>query len=320
MRDESFYGHGKLLLTGEYFVLEGALALALPTSVGQSLKVKYRHSHQPTLKWTALDHLNNVWFQAEMELWHFKALTSTDHQVAEDLKKILDQVRRQNPHFLRDELEVLVETKLEFPREWGLGSSSSLLYNIAQWAYVGPFELAMNSFGGSGYDIACAQSMGPIHYQLENSLPRWKTVDFNPSFHEHLYLLYLGRKKSTREAVGSFKSLSTEERKAPVEMITSLTREMTATQDLRHFNRVVQEHELLVSKTLKIETIKDSHFSDFWGEVKSLGAWGGDFALVSSERSFSETREYFSSKGLDTLISYRELICSNVVDTSHVSR
>src|SRR5690606_19200933 len=153
MRDQQFYGHGKILLTGEYFVLEGALALALPTTVGQSLKVKHRHSHQPSLKWTSLDHAGKPWFEAEMEFWHFEPHTTNNMEVARDLQTILKQVRRQNPHFLRDELDVTIETKLEFPREWGLGSSSSLLYNVAQWAYVSPFELAMKSFGGSGYDI-----------------------------------------------------------------------------------------------------------------------------------------------------------------------
>ena len=35
-----FYSHGKLLLTAEYVVLDGAKALALPTKYGQSLTVK----------------------------------------------------------------------------------------------------------------------------------------------------------------------------------------------------------------------------------------------------------------------------------------
>jgi len=34
------YSNGKLLLTGEYLVLEGATALAVPTKFGQDLKVE----------------------------------------------------------------------------------------------------------------------------------------------------------------------------------------------------------------------------------------------------------------------------------------
>ena len=70
MQDQHFYGHGKLLLTGEYFVLDGAMALALPTTVGQSMKVKYRHSYQPTLNWKSIDHSGKVWFESDYEFWH----------------------------------------------------------------------------------------------------------------------------------------------------------------------------------------------------------------------------------------------------------
>ena len=35
-----FYSHGKFLLTGEYLVLKGALALALPLKLGQSMTVE----------------------------------------------------------------------------------------------------------------------------------------------------------------------------------------------------------------------------------------------------------------------------------------
>lgn len=35
-----FYSHGKFLLTGEYLVLEGALALALPLKLGQTMTVE----------------------------------------------------------------------------------------------------------------------------------------------------------------------------------------------------------------------------------------------------------------------------------------
>ncbi|MBY0516696.1 MAG: hypothetical protein K2P81_07305 [Bacteriovoracaceae bacterium] len=319
MRDQQFYGHGKVLLTGEYFVLEGALSLALPTTVGQSLKVKYRNSHQPTFKWSSMDHTGKPWFESEMEFWHFESLKTNDREVARDLQTILQQVRRQNPHFLRDEVDVTVETKLEFPREWGLGSSSTLLYNIAQWAYVSPFELAMKSFGGSGYDIACAQSMGPIHYQLTDSLPKWQPVAFKPEFSSQLFLVYLGTKRNTREAISSFKSLTTEERKNPVELISSLTKEMSVAQDLRHFEKIIREHEEIVAKALSLKPIKQELFSDYWGEVKSLGAWGGDFALVTSSRSVEETREYFANKSLTTFIPFEEIICGPRQDMGHVS-
>lgn len=308
MRDMQYYGHGKLLLTGEYFVLEGALGLALPTTVGQSMRVTDRASYSPSLKWRALDHTGKAWFEGEYEFWHFREVTSTNEKVSADLQKILRQVRLQNPHFLRDEREVVVETKLEFPWDWGLGSSSSLLYNVAQWAYVSPFELAFKAFGGSGYDIACAQSMGPILYELKDGMPKWRPVSFIPAFRDQLFLVHLGKKRDTREAVAAFKALSADARRRPVELITSLTQEITVAQDLRHFERAIREHEMLVGGTLGLRPVKEELFSDYWGEVKSLGAWGGDFVLVTSGRGVDETRAYFNAKGLSTVIPFEELV------------
>ena len=69
-----------------------------------------------------------------------------------------------NPEFLQSEQGFLVKTNLTFPRDWGLGTSSTLINNIAQWAKVDAFQLLWNSFSGSGYDIANAQYNTPILY------------------------------------------------------------------------------------------------------------------------------------------------------------
>ena len=37
----TYRANGKLLLTGEYLVLKGALALALPTKLGQTMTVRH---------------------------------------------------------------------------------------------------------------------------------------------------------------------------------------------------------------------------------------------------------------------------------------
>jgi hypothetical protein len=58
---------------------------------------------------------------------------------------------------------------------------------------------------------------------------------------------------------------------------------------------------------LKYEKVKDKFFKDYWGQVKSLGAWGGDFAMVTSDRSPSETRDYFAEKGFTTFIPFSEI-------------
>lgn len=312
MRDQLFYGHGKLLLSGEYFVMDGAQALALPTSVGQSMQVKYRHSYQPTLNWKSVDHSGNVWFESDYDFWHFKPIKNQDNAKQDFVHQVLSAVRMQNPHFLRDDLDVFVETKIEFPLEWGLGSSSTFLYNIAQWAYVSPFELLKKTIGGSGYDIACAQAMGPIRFQKVDNKPQWEAVPFDPSFKNQIYFLYLGKKQSSQVEVEAFAATHIEGKNQIINEITQLTQEMISCQNLGTFNKIIQTHENIISSALKYQKVKDKHFSDYWGEVKSLGAWGGDFAMVTSDREPSETRDYFYNKGFETFIPYSEIAQKHV--------
>ncbi len=72
--DQYYYGHGKVLLTGEYFILDGAKGLALPTCVGQSMGVRYGHSYNPKLNWKSYDVEGKLWLEANFEFWHFNCL------------------------------------------------------------------------------------------------------------------------------------------------------------------------------------------------------------------------------------------------------
>lgn len=311
MSEQYYYGHGKLLLSGEYFVMDGAQALALPTTVGQSMRVKYRPSYQPTLNWKSYDHSGKIWFESDYEFWHFQPIKSQENNPTQtQLSLVLNAVRAQNPHFLRDDVDVFVETKIEFPLEWGLGSSSTFIYNIAQWAYVSPFELLKKTIGGSGYDIACAQAMGPILFRKEDGKPQWETVSFNPGFKENLFFVYLGQKQSSAREVLKYKERMIPGKEQIVNDLSLLTREMLSARELPTFNKVIRTHEDIIAKALGYEKIRDQYFSDYWGEVKSLGAWGGDFALVTSDRSPSETRDYFSAKGFSSLIPFGEIVRS----------
>src|SRR5690606_32172748 len=120
MREQFFYGHGKLLLSSEYLVLEGAKALCLPTNVGQTMAVKYRRSYEPKIYWKSFDYSGTLWFEATFDRWKLTSLDN-DSEDAKVLSHILQQARKQNVHFLRDDYDVYVETRLEFPIDWGLG-------------------------------------------------------------------------------------------------------------------------------------------------------------------------------------------------------
>lgn len=304
-----FYGHGKLLLSGEYFILDGALGLAFPTTVGQRMDVRYRKNYNPTIHWKSYTHEKKLWFECNFEFWRFEILTTNNQQIAEKLQTILIQARNQNSHFLRDmeNDDIFVDTFLEFPRDWGLGTSSTLIHMIAQWANIGPHQLLINSFLGSGYDIICAQSPGPILYQLENARPTWKITTFNPPFADELFFIHLNKKKDTQLAIMNYKKMP-KPTKTSIEKINSITEQLLKTQKMEEFSSLICEHENIISDHLKIKRIKEELFPDYPYEIKSLGAWGGDFILAIGNNNPNFTREYFAKKGHGTCIPFKELV------------
>lgn len=308
MREQYYYGHGKLLLTGEFFILDGAKSIALPTNLGQTMSVKYKPSNDPKLYWKSYDSDQKCWFEAIYELWHFNCLDN-ESEDADILKSLLIQARKQNVHFLRDEVDVFVETKLEFPITWGLGSSSTLIYNIAQWAYISPFELLQQTFGGSGYDIACAQSFGPITYQLKETGPRWEQQKFSPIFKDNIYFVYLNKKQNTRTSIARYKELDIPDIEKITDKINTITEKILNCIDLKEFEDLVYEHENLLSMALDLPRAKELYFQDYWGAIKSLGAWGGDFVLATSDLGDEVTKDYFYKRGFNTVLKYDDIIC-----------
>jgi len=302
----TFRGHGKLLLTGEYAVLDGALSLALPTKLGQNLSVS--EGTQPgLLSWYSYDHRGSIWFFADLQLPQLAILGNSDTGMGKTLHKVLTTARSLNPDFLTMEDSVEVRTSLEFDNTWGLGSSSTLVYCIAKWAGVDPFLLQEKTFGGSGYDIACADAGGPILYRRQAGKNITSEVDYKPEYYESLFFVYLETKQDSREAIEHYRK-SAYPKEELVHNMSQLTQKALQAGNLRAFEEVVIEHESLLSEVLQLPTLKEQYFHNFWGTTKSLGAWGGDFALATSDRSINATRDYFHKRGFTTVITWDELI------------
>ncbi len=304
---KSFTANGKLLISGEYFVLDGALALALPTKTGQQLKVEVSSTDDQTLHWQSLNVKGKIWFQGKFRLPDLQLISSSDAAVGERLQSILQKSKLLNSSFLNDSSSKKVVSKLEFPNEWGLGTSSTLIFNIAQWADVDPYSLLEGTFGGSGYDIACASADGPIFYQRNGNKMLFQETHFQPSFSDQLYFVYLGKKQNSREGIARYRAQG-KIQKPLIDQVSQLTKNLSTSTDLANFENFLKAHEKIVAQNLKIEKVQDLYFSDFWGVVKSLGAWGGDFVLVTSHRSEKETREYFEQKGFGIFIRYEDMV------------
>ena len=58
------YSNGKLLISGEYVILDGALSLAVPTLFGQYLEILKVDSKY--IKWTSKNSNGKVWFQCKI--------------------------------------------------------------------------------------------------------------------------------------------------------------------------------------------------------------------------------------------------------------
>ncbi len=54
---------------------------------------------------------------------------------------------------------------MNFDKNWGLGSSSTLINNISSWAKINPYDLLWSIGKGSGYDIASGQSLSALIIQ-----------------------------------------------------------------------------------------------------------------------------------------------------------
>jgi mevalonate kinase len=304
---KKYYGHGKLLLTGEYFVLDGARSLAFPTKQGQRMEVSAT-AGPDEIEWKALDQKGETWLEAKFSKTDFELLENNDHEIASRLGAMLQACRDLNPAFEKNTGLTKVQTFLEFPREWGLGTSSTLIYMLSKWSETNPWDVLQMTMGGSGYDLACAGSTGPGVYEIKNGEPDYKEVKLPDATLGKAIFVYSGNKQNSRDGIKQYRSHG----KPPLNILHSISK---ITDDLIHAASVEQvisllkNHENIVGDYLKLQPLFEKQFSDFEGVVKSLGAWGGDFFMAISKEGNPETAEqYFKKKGFETILKYKELV------------
>ena len=302
--------NGKLLISGEYFVLDGAKAFALPCKFGQKFIVNHKEAEYKTdrvLNWNAYTKNNVLWLDTKINLDSLTIINNNSKE-AIMLLKIIQVCKELNPLFLSSNHTYTVEAKLDFPRSWGLGSSSTLIYFIAKWAGINPYELLEKTFGGSGYDIACASSNSPIVYTRNKINPIVHHIDFNPNFKDRIFFVHLNEKMNSRSAIQYYKNLQLDKTKI-INSINSITEQFLLSKNILEFEECINSHENLISETLNIDKVKDTVFTDYWGSVKSLGAWGGDFVMMTNaNKDESYFKDYLNERGFNTVLRYDEMI------------
>jgi hypothetical protein len=194
---------------------------------------------------------------------------------------------------------------LEFPPDWGLGSSSTLIDFLATYLEIDPYALLAGSFGGSGYDLACAGAGGGLLYRRTDSGPKVTALDWRPDWLRHTHFVHLNRKQNSRDGIAAYRRA----KPSPTDLVAIDRLTLSLTDPAPHLRAaalILDRHEALVADVLGIPRIRET-FPDFPGTVKSLGAWGGDFIWALSEEPAEKVRAYFNGRGYGTFIPYHDM-------------
>lgn len=290
------------MLTSEYFAIDGALVLAVPTKLGQEFFFEEKDDNQSLIFWEAL-HQNKPWLKAVIDYKNWQILETNIPLSAEFILKTLKNVQQLSTIKFKKDFTYHLKTNLQFPADFGLGSSSTLMNNLAEWAEIDPFYLNTISLGGSGYDIAVAKEKSAVIFQSKPEI-KFEKVDFNPSFKNELIFIHLNQKQDSREGINLYKSKN----KSPelINEFSDITKKILLCNELDNFSELMMIHERKISDFIEIPTVKERLFSDCPSFAKSLGAWGGDFVMSAK---FGGYKDYFWEKGFTTVFEW-----SNIID------
>jgi len=289
------------MLTSEYFAIDGALVLAVPTKLGQEFFFEEKEDDKSLILWEAY-HQNKLWLKAVIDYKNWQILETNIPSSAEFILKTLKNVQQLSNIKFNSNFTYHLKTNLQFPADYGLGSSSTLMNNLAEWAEIDPFHLNTISLGGSGYDIAVAKEKSAVLFQSKPEI-KYEKVDFNPTFKNELIFIHLNHKQDSREGINFYKS----KKKSPelVNEFSDITKKIMLCNELEKFSELMIIHERKIANFLEISTVKEKFFSDCPSFVKSLGAWGGDFVMSAK---FGGFKDYFWEKGFTTIFEWENII------------
>lgn len=290
---------GKLMISGEYAVLDGARTWAIPTKYGQTLTAN--PSPGAGMRWTSLDHNGKKWFEA---LWdgEGRLIDFTDSDAAELLHDLL--------HFSTTKGAAPfsgwnVHTSIDFPREWGLGTSSSMVALLGRWLQMDPFTLFDHAMTGSGYDVAVASSNRGCVYRIDKGNREIVHVDHIPAFADHLYFVYSGSKQSSQKEVLKYSRIDLNRRLSIVSDVNTLTQSLLTAKTIEEFSSAMRKHESMLGTILERETMNEK-WSSIAGAMKHLGAWGGDFFLLATTDKADLQR--LQDEGVREIFPWKEMM------------
>ncbi len=289
------------MLTSEYFAVDGALVLAVPTKLGQEFFFEEKADGKSMIFWEAY-HQDKLWLQVKIDYNNWQILQTNISSSAEFVLKTLRNVQKLSETKFKNSQTYFLKTNLQFPSDYGLGSSSTLMNNLAEWSGIDPFKLNHVSLGGSGYDIAVAHSNSAVLFQNKPNI-HFEKIVYSPEFKNELIFIHLNQKQDSREGIHLYQSKKRS--KFLVDEFSDLTRKILLCNELENFSQLMMIHEQKISDFIEIPTVKSRFFTDCPVFIKSLGAWGGDFVISTKFRGY---KNYFWGKGFTTIFNWEDLI------------
>jgi mevalonate kinase len=289
--------NGKILLTSEYFILDGAKGIALPTKLGQTLSVNENELFQ----YEAYLNDETLWFRYDPN--------NNENESILLLNKALDYIVKNNENQDVNALKGAFKTRLEFDKNWGLGSSSTFVALLSDYFNFDAFNLNRYLFNGSGYDIACAFASNPILYQRQDEMHQsFDEIHLNEVVTNCLYFVYLNKKQNSRNAINYYKSINSISKKELINDLNQITEHLQINSNVSDWIYLLKNHEALISKSLKLDKVSIVLGNKMPFFTKSLGAWGGDFILCISEEPENEVKSKFNQIGYNNIFSYNDFI------------
>lgn len=324
----SSWSPGKLLLTSEYFILDGIPGIAVPLKVGQGLKILRTDS--AGIKYEAFDSDGSCWlsfhcdhsFQINQEI--FKTLEDEQIEVIKKVKSIFSFLSEQSLVFnklLEDNHGLLFRSELDFPRSYGFGTSSTFLCNLSKIFNVDVYELGAKFFGGSGYDLAVGLNGEPIIYSSPNNYRIFNEKEKSSlrEFGKNIMFVYQNEKANTSKNIEAFKEIGF--RNELGDNVDSLFKSLNQTLlnfNLGHWKEMqdlIENHEFIVGKRIQKMPISkylsnnlSLEFKNMGFFAKSLGAWGGDFFMVGVKSSMDSIIEELRNLGYDTFFDWNSIV------------
>ncbi len=322
---QSFYAPGKILLVGEYTVTKGFEGLAVPVKSGQWMDVWEFDSPgnaEDRFIFNALDSHGASWFSESFDIANLKsnslntnALNSnsadvhfsesknpsenSEHISESNTESKIESNAESNTESHLSKILALVpssywkpgksyrfETRLEFDRSSGLGSSSTFVQLLSNYFKLDPFQVQDLVFGGSGYDVAIAAVQKPLIYWRNEQGVHFRQWKMNPELTKDWKVIFLGNKVNSRTSTSQVNDMledlaRDENYSMQIPKIIEIVRDA---QELMALETGIEMYQMFLSQLLGMVT----PYTYFGvkplprGVCKWLGAWGGDMLLVNS--------------------------------------